>query len=392
MQSYLGNTSPNIVIDPEFKSIIPPLSNSERKQLEDNIRADGCREPLSLWGNIIVDGHNRYEICTGLGINFSTISMDFTSREDAILWMLRNQLGRRNLTDFQRTEIALKMKPLIEVKAKENLVASGERFGKGSQNSVEPIQSIRTDSTVAELAGVSRDTVRKVEKIQQQASPEIIESARKGELSIHLASKVSDLPEDEQEIVSIAISESSSPKEIKEIASDAAKRVHVTNNSGNNEWYTPSEYIELARIVMGSIDTDPASSAKANETVNAGAFFSAEQDGLAREWSGNVWLNPPYGKSLIEKFCNAVSDKFESGEIEQACILVNNATETSWFQRLASCASAICFPKGRIQFFVEDGESKKGSPLQGQAIVYMGKNINAFKNSFRDRGFVVVNE
>ena len=378
-----------ITIDPEFKSIIPPLSESERRQLEDNLRADGCREPLTLWGNIIVDGHNRYEICTGLGINFSTISMDFASREDAVLWMLRNQLGRRNLTDFQRTEIALKMKPLIEVKAREN-----QRGGQGgvllSQNSVEA--STRTDSTVAELAGVSRDTVRKVEKIQQQASPEIIESARKGELSIHLASQVSDLPEDEQEIVSIAISESSSPKEIKEIASDAVKRVHVTNNSGNNEWYTPSEYIELARTVMGSIDTDPASSAKANETVKASAFFSAEQDGLALEWSGNVWLNPPYGKSLIEKFCNAVSDKFESGEIEQACVLVNNATETSWFQRLASCASAICFPKGRIQFFVEDGESKKGSPLQGQSIVYMGKNINAFKNSFRERGFVVVNE
>lgn len=386
-QSYLGNTSPIVVIDPEFKSIIPPLSDSERRQLEDNLRADGCREPLSLWGNIIVDGHNRYEICTGLGISFSTISMDFASREDAILWMLRNQLGRRNLTDFQRTEIALKMKPLIEVKAKENQGARTDIL----QNFVKS-SPVHTGESVAEIAGVSRETVRKVEKIQQQASPEVIESARKGELSIHLASQISELPKDEQEIVSIAISESASPKEIKEIASDAVKRVHVTNNSGNNEWYTPSEYIELARTVMGSIDTDPASSAKANETVKAGAFFSVEQNGLAHEWSGNVWLNPPYGKSLIEKFCDAVSDKFESGEIEQACVLVNNATETSWFQRLASCASAICFPKGRIQFFVEDGESKKGSPLQGQAIVYMGKNINAFKNSFRNRGFVVVNE
>jgi phage N-6-adenine-methyltransferase len=379
-------------IDPEFKSLIPPLAAAEFSQLQENIASEGCRDSLVLWESTLIDGHNRYEICSRLGLHFSTVSMDFATREEAKLWILRNQLGRRNLTDFQRTEIALKMKPLIEVKAREKMLSGENQYSSPRQNSDEGTAPLRTDSTVAELAGVSRDTVRKVEKIQQQAAPEIVEATRSGGMSIHLASQVAELPGEEQEIVTRAILEQSTPKEIKEVALETVKRAHVANSSGNNEWYTPSEYIELARAVMGSIDTDPASSAIANETVRANQFFTVTDDGLSREWSGSVWLNPPYGKSTIERFCNAVADKYESGEITQACVLVNNATETSWFQRLASCASAMCFPRGRIQFIVEDGESKKGSPLQGQAFVYLGRNVDSFKDLFRSRGFVVVNE
>lgn len=166
-----------------------------------------------------------------------------------------------------------------------------------------------------------------------------------------------------------------------------AVRAHVANNSGNNEWYTPAKYIDLAREVMGGIDCDPATSEIANQTVKAKTIFTAEDDGLAQTWRGRVWMNPPYAQPLMSDFAEAVSAKFESGEIEQACILVNNATETQWFQRMVSVANAVCFPKFRIKFL--DPQHKPGAPLQGQAIIYMGDNMELFVAAFKSEGAVL---
>ena len=172
------------------------------------------------------------------------------------------------------------------------------------------------------------------------------------------------------------------------LGDEEAVRAHVANNSGNNEWYTPAKYIDLAREVMGGIDCDPATSEIANQTVKAKTIFTAEDDGLAQTWRGRVWMNPPYAQPLMSDFAEAVSAKFESGEIEQACILVNNATETQWFQRMVSVANAVCFPKSRIKFLDSQG-GKPGAPLQGQAIIYMGDNIELFVAAFKLEGAVL---
>ena len=94
-----------ITVDPEFKSNIPPLSDEEYAQLEKNILADGCRDPLVLWGQLLVDGHNRYAICTKHGLPFNTVQKEFASRDEALDWTDANQLGRRNLTPDQRSII-----------------------------------------------------------------------------------------------------------------------------------------------------------------------------------------------------------------------------------------------------------------------------------------------
>lgn len=94
-----------ITVDPEFKSNIPPLSDEEFAQLEKNILADGCRDPIVLWGQLIVDGHNRYAICTKHGLPFDIVQKDFADRDEAMDWMDANQLGRRNLTPDQRSII-----------------------------------------------------------------------------------------------------------------------------------------------------------------------------------------------------------------------------------------------------------------------------------------------
>ena len=93
-------------IDPAFKELIPPLSPEEYTQLEQNILSQGCRDPIALWRGKIIDGHNRYEICTKHDIAFETVKLRFPSREAVKLWILDNQLGRRNLSDAMRIKLA----------------------------------------------------------------------------------------------------------------------------------------------------------------------------------------------------------------------------------------------------------------------------------------------
>lgn len=163
-----------------------------------------------------------------------------------------------------------------------------------------------------------------------------------------------------------------------------AHGTHVAS-TGENEWYTPSEIIEAARSVMGSIDLDPASCKAAQKTVRAGKFFSISDDGLSKKWSGNVWLNPPYSKDCIKLFSDKVVQEKEN--FNQAVVLVNNATETEWFQSMAIHANGLCFPKGRIQFTDKTGQ-KKNSPVQGQCFIYFGKKKKAFQKVFSAIGLI----
>lgn len=167
-----------------------------------------------------------------------------------------------------------------------------------------------------------------------------------------------------------------------------ANRAHVANNSGENEWYTPAQFIEAARLTMGGIDLDPASCELANATVKAAKFFDIETNGLAQEWHGRVWMNPPYAQPLIQQFAEKIVAAFMDNEIEQACVLVNNGTETAWGQALLEQASAVCFPKSRIRFIDKNGQAS-GAPLQGQMIVYLGDEPERFRQAFSSFGVVL---
>lgn len=165
-----------------------------------------------------------------------------------------------------------------------------------------------------------------------------------------------------------------------------AKNVHISNNSGENEWYTPPEYIACAKAVMGRIDIDPASSDLANKTVQASVFFTKENNGLDKLWAGKVWMNPPYSIELVRKFITKYADHVSSGKITEGIVLVNNATETNWFNELVSVSTAVVFPNGRIKFIDKNGRPS-GMPLQGQAILYAGKNIDKFMVEFGEFGW-----
>lgn len=179
-----------IKIDPEFSNIIPPLTTEEYTALENSIRNEGCRDALVVWNDILIDGHNRYNICQRYEIKFKTIAKNFADRDEAKIWIITNQLARRNLPVFVSIELALQLKPLIEKKAKENLSQGGgdrksEEYKSGSQNSAKAIASIDTREEVAKIAGTSHDTVTKAEKIIDKAPEEVKKKLRNSETSIN---------------------------------------------------------------------------------------------------------------------------------------------------------------------------------------------------------------
>lgn len=153
-----------LIVDKEFKDLIPPLSDEEYKGLEENIVKEGCRDSIVTWEGVIVDGHNRYEICTRHNIPFNTVERNFNSRQDAIEWIILNQFSRRNLPAYERAILALRLKPVIAEKAKINNKIGADITNTGLQNSV---KAINTQSEIAKIAGVSHDTIAKVERIEK---------------------------------------------------------------------------------------------------------------------------------------------------------------------------------------------------------------------------------
>jgi phage N-6-adenine-methyltransferase len=176
---------------------------------------------------------------------------------------------------------------------------------------------------------------------------------------------------------------------VAQLPSAPSDKPHVSHNSGENEWYTPPKFIEAARLTMGGIDLDPASCALANKTVKAKTFYDKAANGLEKKWSGKVWMNPPYSHPEIGEFSEKIASEFDSGNVEEACVLVNNATDTAWFQSMMERAAGACFIKGRVKYLDKTG-IPANTPLQGQAILYFGKRVSRFAKHFRQFGFILL--
>lgn len=174
----------------DYRNLIPPISSEEYQLLEESILNEGCREAIVTWNDRVLDGHNRYEICQKHHIGFKTLEKEFPNEEEAKIWIIKNQLARRNLPPHERARLALMLKPTIEEKAKEKQQEEGRELGgKPTLLTKSTKGSIHTRKEIAKTAGVSEDTIHKVEAIEKEGSPEIKEAARKGKISVNKAYK-----------------------------------------------------------------------------------------------------------------------------------------------------------------------------------------------------------
>ena len=168
------------------------------------------------------------------------------------------------------------------------------------------------------------------------------------------------------------------------ISGEGRPELHL---NGVEEWYTPQDLIERARKVLGAIDLDPASCDQAQKTVKARRYFTVSQDGLTQEWSGRVYMNPPFSRKKIGNFVDKLCDHYKSGDVTEAILLTNSYTDTRWFDLAMEHASAICFPRTRVKFV--GPQDKKASPPFGQAFFYFGQNPSMFRQEFSGVGRIL---
>lgn len=216
-----------IMIDPEFKALIPALCTEDYEALEASLLKEGCRQPLVTWQDLLIDGHHRYAICKKHGIAFRIDTKKFESREKAMIWMIDNQLARRNLLVVQRVELALRKESMIAAQAKRNLVTStGGAAPRPLENS--PKAAIHTRDAVATAAGVSGNTVSKLKKIQKTAAPEVMSALHAGDISINAAAAVATCPIEEQ-----ALAAAGGKQELQALAKQAKQNAIIDKLAGS---------------------------------------------------------------------------------------------------------------------------------------------------------------
>ena len=209
-------------IDEGLKAYIDPLTPDEHESLERSILAEGCRDSLVVWGDLLIDGHNRYGICRKHGLPFNTVqATQFKNMDDVHLWMIDQHLGRRSVSDFQRGVLALRKREIIAERlaaaaaavnaAKAAQPASEQAPWEGDTDPVVaealasvakvPDEALDTREALARAARLSAGQVKMIETIQEKAAPEVVAAVKAGELSLNAAAVVATLPEEEQQAV-----------------------------------------------------------------------------------------------------------------------------------------------------------------------------------------------
>lgn len=267
-----------ITIDPEFKSLIRPLAADELRQLEENILRDGCRDPLVVWNGILIDGHNRHEICTRNGLPFETTEMVFNDRESAELWIVQNQLGRRNLEPIDKVPLAEREREILERQAKNRQGARTDIVANLPQ-----CELTKTRDKLAAVVGVSGKTYDALRQVTKHGTPELVQAVRDKRLGASTASEVATLPEEQQREV-VAQGEAAILREAKNI-----KRQRKEKRMEERR-----EKAEKA-LEENHSTTDPNFRLILGDLLEAGAEIADESVDI-------IVTDPPYPEEFLETF------------------------------------------------------------------------------------------
>jgi ParB family transcriptional regulator, chromosome partitioning protein len=340
-----------------------------------SIEAVGLLHPVVVTpSNELVCGERRIEAARLLG--WQEIPVRVVNIEAIVFGEQAENELRKDFTMSERVAIGRAVEESL-----------GERRGRPSEENPQHVAEYSGRETRDIAAGKSgfgnAETYRQAKAIVEKGTPELVEAVDRGDVSIRAAAELSRLPVPEQrEIVAAG-----SRAVVEAARAFRTFGMAAPNNTGCNEWYTPATHIELVRRVLGEIDLDPASHPFAQQTVQAAQFFTQEDDGLARPWSGRIFCNPPYSKGLITPFVDKLLAEIASGNVREAILLTHNHSDTRWFQAALGLARRVCLTAGRLDFYGANGEI--ASPVQGQAFHYFGENVEKFEAVFSAIGAVL---
>ena len=285
----------DVVVNEELKAYIDPLSGEEYEALERSILAEGCRDALVLWGELLVDGHNRYEICQKHGLPFQTLqSQRFQSMEDVHLWMIDQHLGRRSVSDYQRGVLALRKREIVAQRRARQQEAAAAQGGAASPDVQTPpwdadgsdsigasgaaaapgveTQPLSSREDIARAARLRSSQVQLIEKIHAQATPEVVAALKSGTISLSAAAAVATLPEEEQKAAAGA-------GELKQ----AAKRVREAKRKPREGGAAPAAQ-DAADAEGAAGDTGDAGDGQEVQALRKRvAELSAENDALRKQ-------------------------------------------------------------------------------------------------------------
>ena len=248
-----------ITVNPDLLAYIDPLTPDEHAALERSILAEGCRDALVLWGDVLVDGHNRHGICTQHDIPFNTVqNTSFKSIEDVHLWMIDQHLGRRSVSDFQRGVLALRKKNILDNRKKKPPAAATEASPDAA--AATPVDEppfdggteaapLNSREAIARAARISSATVTQIEKIQKSATPELVAAVKAGTISINTAATVASLPEQDQ-----VAAAAGGKKELQQ----AARQVRAAKAVARTEPESPEGVIARLRQTIAELTAENA--------------------------------------------------------------------------------------------------------------------------------------
>jgi hypothetical protein len=212
----------DIVVNEELKAYIDPMTPEEYDALERSILAEGCRDALVLWGDMLVDGHHRYSVCRKHDLPFQTIqNAQFRSMDDVHLWMIDQHLGRRSVSPFQRGVLALRKREILAARRVGAREGDGQAQAHAATEAVSdapeeatpaaaaPVDAPKPEPlpsrvAIAREARLSNSQVGMIEKIHKQAAEEVVAAVKAGTLSINAAAAVASLPVEEQRAAAVA--------------------------------------------------------------------------------------------------------------------------------------------------------------------------------------------
>ena len=259
-------TTLNIIINEELRSFIDPLTPVEYAALERSLQAEGCRDALVLWRDVLIDGHNRYEICQKHGIPFRTVhNNNFATLEDVMLWVIDNNLARRSVSDFQRGMLALRKKEIVAARAAQRAAEAPPEHAleeAGADESIDPPWSTRED--VAKAARVSASTLSQIERIRKTAAPELVDAVRSGTISVSAAANVASLPADAQ-VAAVA----GGKKELQQAARQVREQKTGTRPKKEIDTLAPEDQVKALRAEIRELKDRMATLLNENEVLKS---------------------------------------------------------------------------------------------------------------------------